>query len=125
GTTSSGPYAQATDPLGKQLTPPQDNSDAGAFRMPFGHLLNFFQSGLTYIDPANYSNTQQTVGTAAHLYRLLDFVEVPSPFSGTERWYNASQFGWYNSATSQVLGVPHYYRPPFNKLSRFRDPGRV
>jgi hypothetical protein len=44
----------------------------------------------------------------------LDFVEVPSPYAGAERWYNPQHFG----------SVP-YYSPPFNKLSRFRDPGRI
>jgi hypothetical protein len=80
---------------------------------PFGHLLNFFQTG-----PATPS---ATASTAPHLYRLLDFVEVPSPYAGAERWYNPQQFGGFTIPPA----VNGYYRPPFNKLSRFRDPGKV
>jgi hypothetical protein len=55
----------------------------------------------------------------------LDYVETPSPYLGTEQWYRpqapvddvntpADEAPWFES-----------YRPPFNKLSRFRDPGRI
>jgi hypothetical protein len=71
------------------------------FRTPFAHLLNLFHSD------SNGSQSPQ-------LARLLDYLEVPSPYSGTERWYNPA---WHATAG--------FYRPPFNKLSRFRDPGRI
>jgi hypothetical protein len=77
--------------------PTRDNN----FRTPFAHLLNLFHS--------DESGTQ-----SPQLARLLDYLEVPSPYSGTERWYNPA---WHATAG--------FYRPPFNKLSRFRDPGRI
>jgi hypothetical protein len=70
-------------------------------RAPFGHLVNFFHSD------AQVANSPQW-------QRLLDYVEVPSPYSGAERWYNPANFG--------TAGL---YRPPFNKMSRFRDPGLI
>ena len=78
-----------------------DNGSMGNLRAPFGHLLNLFHSDP---DPAN----------SPQLQRLLDYLEVPSPYSGAERWFNPANFG--------SAGL---YRPPFNKLSRFRDPGRI
>jgi hypothetical protein len=48
--------------------------------------------------------------------RLFDYVEVRSPFAGAEKWYNPSQF------VNLPVGL---YRPPFNFMSRFRDPGRI
>ena len=65
--------------------------------LPFGHLLNFFHDNL---------NTANTPG----LYRLFDFVEVPSRFVGTERWF------------TEPLPL---FQSPFNSLSRFREPGKI
>jgi hypothetical protein len=73
-------------------------------RSPFGTLLNFFQTADQGASPT----------VAAQLVRMLDHVEVPSPYLGAERWYNPDHF-----ATAGT------YRPPFNKMSRFRDPGRI
>lgn len=77
------------------------STDPMALRSPFGQLLNFF-------------HTDNNPTDSPQLHRLLDFLEVPSPYSGTEQWYNPGQFG--------TAGL---YRPPFNKMSRFRDPGRI
>ena len=76
-------------------------ADDEALRRPFGQLLNLFHS-----DPATTASPQ--------LFRLLDFTEVGSPYVGAERWFNPSQFGSVD-----------FYRPPFNKMSRFRDAGRI
>jgi hypothetical protein len=65
---------------------------------PFGHLVNFYDDGLG-------------------VYRLFDFVDVPSRFVGTEKWYNPTQF-------ASSAPVAHLW-PPYNKLSRFRQPGHV
>lgn len=85
------------------------------FAPPFANLLNFFQAGDASNNPA----------MSPQLCRLLDYVEVPSPFSGTEKWFNPG-------ATNQNFGDPavgatvaQSFRPPFNKLSRFADPGRI
>ena len=77
---------------------------AKTFRSPFGTLLNFFQTADQGASPT----------VAAQLVRLLDHVEVPSPYLGAERWYNPDHFA--------AAGT---YRPPFNKMSRFRDPGVI
>ncbi|MGI8977778.1 MAG: hypothetical protein ACR2FY_00990 [Pirellulaceae bacterium] len=74
---------------------------------PYSHLLNFFQT-----------ESALGAGDAPELSRLLDFVEVPSPFVGTEKYYNPQYFSTGNDPAICM-------RPPFNRLSRFRDPGRV
>ncbi|MEX2175437.1 MAG: hypothetical protein WD872_13830 [Pirellulaceae bacterium] len=83
---------------------PYDAGNPASLRAPFGHLLNFFHSHTNATD-------------SPQLQRLLDYVEVPSPFTGSERWFNSTQFG--------TTPPQHLYKPPFNKLSRFRDPGRI
>ena len=80
---------------------PFASTDPMALRSPFGQLLNFF-------------HTDNNPTDSPQLHRLLDFMEVPSPYSGAEQWFNPQQFG--------TAGL---YRPPFNKISRFRDPGRI
>jgi hypothetical protein len=76
------------------------------FHAPYGHLLNFFQ-------------THENDDSAAHFYRLFDYVEVPSRFVRTHKHYSPSEFG--NSVNVAAIG----FRPPFNHRSRFRDPGRM
>lgn len=81
-------------------------------RRPFAHLMNMFQSTPT--------------DTSMNMSRLLDFVEVPSNFVGTERWYTPADLSAVAAAATRPEYAPPYlYRPPFNKLSRFRDPGRI
>jgi hypothetical protein len=101
------PYDITSTPVDPS-TPPYSS-----YRASFGHLLNFFNTTLK--NPAGA--TQQ----GANFYRLLDFVEVPSQFAGTEKWFNPEQI---RNAGSGANDTP-WYRPPFNFLSRFRDPGRV
>ncbi len=78
-----------------------NNGQPQNLRAPFMHLNNFFHSD------ASVANSPQW-------HRLLDYVEVPSPYTGAERWYNPANFG--------AAGL---FRPPFNKMSRFRDPGLI
>ena len=73
---------------------------------PSAHLLNFCSSSVM----------GSSTGSA-NFHRMFDFVEVPSPFIGAEKWYNPASFA---SGTGGAT-----FRPPFNRLSRFRDPGRV
>ena len=69
--------------------------------VPYPHLLNFFQSGPT------------TGGTGtAQFHRILEYLGTPSPFVGTEIWTNPT------SAVSPYL-------PPFNRISTYREPGRI
>jgi hypothetical protein len=68
--------------------------------------------------PNTGSDVASTNDQGSDLIRLFDFMETPSPYVGAERWYKADA----NLAT-QAYG--ENFRPPFNRLSRFRDPGRI
>jgi hypothetical protein len=82
-------------------------SNPGTFvPSPYGHLLNFYHT--------DYNNGN----TASEVSRLFDFVETRTPFIQTEKYYNPAQFVSPNQA-------PSGFRPPFNYLSRFREPGRI
>jgi hypothetical protein len=83
----------------------------------------------------------QTGSAPAHFYRLFDFVETPSPFVGTELWYAPNPFASIGKPNrpiapfDQIFPLPmeppsiptaaDMLRPPYNRLSRFRDPGRI
>jgi hypothetical protein len=71
---------------------------------PFPHLMNFFHS--------------KSGSTAApELMRLLEFTHVPSTFVGTHTWLNPAAF---------VSGHgTEKHHPPFNKVSTYRQPGRI
>jgi hypothetical protein len=92
---------------------PYDAGNSRNYRSPFRHLFNFFQTA--DVDAGLESKS-------AHLYRIFDYLEVPSRFVGTERWYNPSESGHFGDPSQLAAQT---YRPPFNKLSRFRDPGRI
>jgi hypothetical protein len=113
--TAGNPYDYSTaNPTSNPFVLHQPFGQQNGQQTGFGQLLNFFQTA-----PVTPS---AAASTAPHLYRLLDFVEVPSPYSGAERWYNPQQnFGGFTAPPA----VSGYYRPPFNKLSRFRDPGKI
>lgn len=70
----------------------------------FGHLMNFFHSS-------------GTSGSSPNLHRLFDYTHVPSRFVGTETWLDPNVF---QSGSGTELR-----HPPFNKVSNFREPGRV
>ncbi|QDU31246.1 hypothetical protein ETAA8_63990 [Anatilimnocola aggregata] len=84
------------------------------FNGGFGYLLNMFQSNPTDTDGFNLS-------------RLFDFVETPSNFVKTEKWYSPNSVNNTDTLPSPrpEYRPPYLYRPPFNRLSRFRDPGRI
>jgi hypothetical protein len=94
-----------------------DPTDGGAHDIQpgrqFGHLLNFFASS-------------QTANSVSNLYRLFDYTHVPSRFLGTETWFDPVVFGDSGAffGTSPYHGT-ELFRPPFNRVSNFRDPGRV
>ena len=98
-----------------------DGRDVANLRAPFEHLLNFFHS--SRVPRATTAPTQQP--TSPNLHRLFELVEVPSRFVGTERCYNPSAFGEPNPTVVDPSSPSYTFRPPFNKLSRFRDPGRI
>jgi hypothetical protein len=80
---------------------------------PFGQLLNFFHC------QAQSAPTAQ-LPTPAQFYRILEYLRVPSRFVGTELQVNpASQF------SGDTGGGTHQFHPPYNRISRYRDPGRI
>jgi hypothetical protein len=73
------------------------------FRSRYAHLMNFF-----------YSSAEPD--TAPHYFRIFDFLEVPSRFVGTEKWYDLAVYG--DAGGTSFRRAPH-------RVSRFRDPGRI
>lgn len=53
------------------------------------------------------------------LHRVMDYLEVPSRFVGTETYLNPTVFG--AGGTGSGLG----FEPPFNKISNYRYPGKI
>ncbi|HMO14516.1 MAG TPA: hypothetical protein PKD64_00660 [Pirellulaceae bacterium] len=79
----------------------------------FRHLPNFFDS------------TQSPLNRSADLVRVLDYLEVPSRFLGTETYLNPLQALGANLTPDYINFGPYAFNPPFNALSRFRVPGKV
>jgi hypothetical protein len=87
---------------------PNPYQPAGPNDLPFPHLANFFQT----------AHTPRAGGphNAPLLYRLLDYVGVPSPFIYTE----------IQAPPRLAAGSPgHFFRPPFNRIPLYREPGRI
>jgi len=70
----------------------------------FRHLLNFLDDRLD----------------GPRLYRLFEYTCVPSRYAGTETIFNPMVFG-RNPRDSRL----DRFRPPFNRLSTFREPGKI
>ena len=99
----------------------------------FGHLLNFFDAGNVNSGANQY--------LPLNLYRIFEYLHVPSKFVGTETYLSptgASASAFINppggDMSGQVAGTPYtqgsnsfgtYLRPPFNKVSEYRSPGRI
>ena len=76
----------------------------------FPHLLNFH-------------NDQ---GETGFLQRLFDYVEVPSPYVGTETYLNPGDFIAPTAVTANVQShLSHSFAPPFDFVSNYRRPGKV
>ena len=77
---------------------------SGALAGRYGHLLNFFAA------------EDDTTGTNAvsDVYKLLDFIEVPSRFVDTEAYY-------LTAGDTDDDAFKH----PFNTISRYRVPGKI
>ncbi|MHC4179945.1 MAG: hypothetical protein ACYSWU_20760, partial [Planctomycetota bacterium] len=93
-------------PLAADSPKPYEPNAATPREVPYPHLLNFFHSGRSGVDPPN----------SPQLHRLLEYVHVPSRFVGTELQGNPTVF---------AASGGHSFRPPFNWISRYREPGRV
>ncbi|HWB11612.1 MAG TPA: hypothetical protein VG826_20445 [Pirellulales bacterium] len=88
----------------------------------FAHLLNFFNS---YQVP---TATTTTGSYLPNLYRIFEFLQVPSRYTGTQDMLDPSQFSG-NDAVATTQGVAsvtsHMFHTPFNWLPRYREPGRI
>jgi hypothetical protein len=82
----------------------------GTLNTPYRHLPNFFQS------QAYSSSTSAT--KLPQFFRLLDMVRVPSRFVGTQVQLDPSTM-------ANTGNLEHYFRPPFNWVDTYREPGRV
>lgn len=86
---------------------PQPYESSERAKVPFPHLLNFFHS----------AKDADASAKAPDLHRLLEYVHVPSRFVGTELQGNPDSF---------KLGAGnHPFHPPFNRISTYREPGRI
>jgi hypothetical protein len=80
----------------------------------FGHLMGFLDSS------QSGANDDRPV----QIHRLLDFVHAPSRFAGTETILEGSVFGSTGNPGNGNIDDLRL-RPPFNVLSRHREPGKV
>jgi hypothetical protein len=87
----------------------------------FNHLPNFFlrDAILTLVAPPVNINLE--------FFRLLDFVEVPSRYVGTERMFVPNPPAASPQFEVGFNGEPLFgdMAPPFNHISRYRYPGKV
>jgi hypothetical protein len=94
----------------------------------FSHLANVFQSPAT--QPSLTARAVARQEMSPNFYRLFEYIHVPSRFSGTETVLPPGKMaGNYvdpNASTNNPKNLPgHALHPPFNRVSQFRDPGRV
>ncbi|MES1213137.1 MAG: hypothetical protein ABUL64_00985, partial [Singulisphaera sp.] len=135
-TTTGQTWAGALSPN----SPPYQQTATGQPPVPMGefsHLPNMFHSPAYAYDAGNPNAVvpRTTSQYSPNLYRLLDYVHVPSRFTGTETWLppakmmadvNGNDYQDPNASTNNPNGLPvHQFHPPFNRISQFRDPGRV
>jgi hypothetical protein len=129
--------ANRRDPYGLDALGNSQNANANlnavrqaVIQSPFGSLANVFASSMV---PAGFVMNAQGVYPygAANFSRIMEYVQVPSRFVGTDTMLKPEIFNYTPGA--EILGGPitgpgdprYYFQPPFNKVSRQRDPGRV
>ncbi len=95
------PWAPSSQLLGKYKIG-QPGSPYTDHTVPFPHLMNLFPSG------APGSPDEE-------LHRILEYLGVPSPFAGTDVW----------ASPTAAQNGPHAFHPPFNRISTYREPGRI
>jgi hypothetical protein len=82
-------------------------------RREFRHLLNFFHSR---------NDDNPAPDESADLFCVLDFLHVPSRFVGTETVLNPNVYSETNAPAGNETAL---FRPPYNLISNYRDPGRI
>ena len=79
---------------------------------PYSNLATPFPRYTSFLQ----SEQSATPGTATLLYRLLEFVGVPSRFAGTDIQIDPA-------IAAGVAG--HLFHPPFNRIPTYREPGKI
>lgn len=99
-----------------------DGENAGSHKAPYGHLLNFFHTSETLATENGTPLPNPTQGS--HFARIFDFVHVPTPFNDAYKWFPVNNFN--PDYTGLAADDPRIgYQFPFNKRSRFREPGKI
>ena len=85
----------------------------------FPHLLGFnADRDANETAPGNASSPGES-NKATNLCRVMDYLEVPSRYIGTETFLNPNDFN--SSGQASGLGL----NAPFNKVSNYRYPGKI
>jgi hypothetical protein len=61
------------------------------------------------------------IGSTSQLHRLLGYLGVSSPFTCADTQANPTLAG----ASGSSLAGQHAFHPPFNRISNYREPGRI
>ncbi|MGO9113622.1 MAG: hypothetical protein ACLP9L_30690 [Thermoguttaceae bacterium] len=117
-------YFSYVDSAVRGQTDPSPNPPGGNFRpqpvydgsisakVPYPHLLNFFESS------ESSGPLQSQSLHSAQLHRLFAYVGVPSRFSNAQLQMRPDLAG--------QSGAPaHFFHTPFNRISRYREPGLI
>ncbi|MEX0642367.1 MAG: hypothetical protein WD468_06685, partial [Pirellulales bacterium] len=120
------------------MFPAQPYSSRTAIMPMFGigHLLSLFQIDEPYTDlntngqydigePYTDLNGNTVYDPAPDLHRILEYVQVPSRFVGTETYLNPQTLTPFFDTTGTEQAMMSFFHPPFNKVSNYREPGRV
>ena len=62
---------------------------------------------------------------SAKFHRLLYYLGVPSRFANVQLQVQAYNAGLNSSTTPQQQGPAHWFHTPFNRISRYREPGMI
>ncbi len=104
-----------------------DGDSLSAQLAPYAYLFNFFHG--TKTDGLNPGTPPANADKAMQLTRLFDFVDVPSRFNGTKKWYNIAQFNPdsanLRTVSTKTADARLGYMFPFNRSSEFREPGKI
>ena len=110
----------ASKPYGSALSDDEQYGDFYFDDAPYRHLLPWL---------SHSTDGMALDGQGPHFYRLLEYVHVPSRFTGTETildpeeiWPNANVTGMQVDTADEY---PRLFNPPFNRVSNYREPGKV
>ncbi|MBA3481364.1 MAG: hypothetical protein H0T51_06070, partial [Pirellulales bacterium] len=82
------------------------------------------EDSFAHLENLRYQKVGGADRVPRNLYRLLDYVETPSLFVGTQKWLNPANY----KATTPISTADDprlVFQPPFNAVSEFRQPGRI